>query len=102
MSNVSQTLPEITCPKCDGGMAYAREPYTDARCIPVEYYVCDECGNRIPATSVRVTISEESGMVPLYIQPATRAKLDARRRAHDWTWDEYLEIIGSLEEAFDE
>jgi len=36
------------------------------------------------------------------IRPATRAKLDARRRAHGWTWDEYLDIIGSLEEAFDE
>lgn len=36
------------------------------------------------------------------IQPATRAKLDARRRAHGWTWDEYLDIICSLEEAFDE
>jgi hypothetical protein len=36
------------------------------------------------------------------IQPATRAKLDARRRAHGWTWDEYLEIIASLEEAFDD
>ena len=36
------------------------------------------------------------------ILPETRAKLDDRRRAHGWTWDEYLEIIGSLEEAFDE
>lgn len=36
------------------------------------------------------------------IQPATRARLDVRRKAHGWTWDEYLDIICSLEEAFDE
>ena len=38
----------------------------------------------------------------IHVSEETFAKLDARRRAHGWTWDEYLEIIGSLEEAFDE
>jgi hypothetical protein len=56
---------------------------------------CPTCRERPesarPRRSPRVSIGG--------LKPATRARLDARRRAHGWTWDEYLDSIAALADA---
>ena len=103
-------------------IAYLTEHGHDGLCLVEEGRIECGCGlddlapcGNLGAECVPARGNWESGFRPAVIasqpgttvgfggiQPATFAKLDARRRAHGWTWDEYLEIIGSLEEAFDE
>ena len=99
------------------GLAPLPEPYMIAPCPTCGgVHIAGDCGGRPVIAVVTLApgevVTQRNGHAAQReraprvgiggLKPETRAKLDARRKAKGWTWDEYLDVLEGLDEAFDE